>query len=312
MITTLTANPSVDRTLNIDRWDRGAVIRAQRSWSEAGGKGVNISLALASAGLPTRAVLPLGGSDGREIEEQLANAGVAVTPVEIAGKTRTNVSVVEDDGSVTKLNEPGPVLSPVEVDKLVAETISAAEGSTWVVASGSLPPQAPPDLYARISRAVTAGPVKMAVDTSGDPLVSVIEAGPSLVKPNHIELSELVGRRLGTIGEAAEAARSLTDRGIAQVLVSLGGDGALLVNKSTVVFGEVRPPAVQNTVGAGDALLAGYLAGGAAGAKALENALAWACAAVRSARTAMERPGTQDYAAVRIHDDVPVARELNE
>ena len=115
-----------------------------------------------------------------------------------------------------------------------------------------------------------------------------------------------------TIGEVSEAARSLIEKGIAQVLVSLGGDGALLVDQSDVVFGEVAPPIVRNTVGAGDALLAGYLAGGASGASSLMTALAWACAAVRSARTAMERPGADDFAAVRIHAEVPTSRELRE
>jgi len=312
MITTVTANPSVDRTVNIDRWDRGAVIRATQASSEAGGKGINISLALVAAGLPSRAVFPQGGTEGREIADQVTAAGVEAVPVPITGRTRTNVSVVEADGSVTKLNEPGPTLTSADVDELVDAAVSAATGATWLVTSGSLPPGAPDDLYTRIIRAVGGTNVRVAVDTSGEPLASVLEAGPALLKPNHIELGDLVGRRLQTIGETLEAARLLLGRGVEQILVSLGADGALLVSGETEVYGQADPPVVRNTVGAGDALLAGYLAGGASGSESLSTAFGWACAAVRSEQTAMERPTDDDFAAVQIHDVIPSERKLRE
>ena len=151
MIVTLTPNPSIDRAIVIDALHRGEVHRATSSRVDPGGKGVNVSRALAAQGAATLAVLPAGGPEGHLMEELLDAAGVARRSVAVAGALRMNISVLEPDGTTTKLNEPGPQLSPDEVDALLAATLHAADGAAWVVGCGSLPPGAPPSCTQRWS-----------------------------------------------------------------------------------------------------------------------------------------------------------------
>ena len=144
MIVTLTANPSVDRTIEVAALRPGTVIRARASRVDAGGKGVNVARALAAHGGKTKAVLPSGGAEGAQLEALLAGAGLDLLTVRIAGSIRANVTVVEADGTTTKLNEPGPGLSQDELDALAATLTDAAAQADWVVLSGSLSPGAPP------------------------------------------------------------------------------------------------------------------------------------------------------------------------
>ena len=131
MIVTVTPNPSIDRTLEIDRLERGALIRAKRSTAEAAGKGVNVSCALAAQGVATVAVLPLAEDSATTYLRLLADA-TPISAVPIAGSIRTNVSVVEADGTLTKLNEPGPELASDDVDAIIAAA-TAAPGASWIV-----------------------------------------------------------------------------------------------------------------------------------------------------------------------------------
>ncbi|MBW8732314.1 MAG: 1-phosphofructokinase, partial [Terrabacter sp.] len=148
MIVTFTPNPSIDRAVLIDALRRGEVHRATSSRIDPGGKGVNVSRALAAQGGATVAVLPSGGPEGHLLEELLDAAGVDHVSVPVCGSVRMNISVLEPDGTTTKLNEPGPDLSADEVESLLATTLERADGAQWVVGCGSLPPGAPTDLYA--------------------------------------------------------------------------------------------------------------------------------------------------------------------
>ncbi|SHH30860.1 1-phosphofructokinase family hexose kinase [Streptomyces sp. 3214.6] len=285
MIVTLTPNPSVDRTLVVDQLALGAVQRASSGWSEPSGKGVNVSLALRTHGIATRAVLPIGGLNGTRLAAMLDEAGIDHVNVPITGNIRTNVSILEPDGKVTKVNEPGPTLSADEVEALLDATLRAAAQASWLVGSGSLPHGASPDLYARlVQRAHEAG-LRVAIDSSGPPLLMALPSGPDLIKPNAHELAEAAGRPVTTVGQAIVAARSLQERGARTVLASLGADGALLVEEGSVLHAEVIVENTQSAVGAGDALLSGFLAGGASGQLALRTALTWAA-------TALQQPGT--------------------
>lgn len=312
MITTLTPNPSLDRTMLIDSLIRGAVIRAGQNWTEPAGKGVNISRALAANGIPTRAVFPSGGANGRELCRLLDADGVEYTPVPIGGEVRSNVSVIEPDGATTKLNEAGPTLTPEEAEALIDAVVASSSPGEWVAASGSLAPGMSEDFYARLGRRLSAAGALLAVDTSGPPLRAALDGGPALAKPNRHELSELLDEPITTVGDVVAAARKVRDAGVEQVLVSLGPDGAILVDQSGVVHGEVSVDRVSNTVGAGDALLAGFLAGGAAGPLALANALAWARAAVRSEQTSMAPPEEADRTAVSISTELDGERVLED
>ena len=298
MIVTLTPNPSVDRTLHLDSLLRCAVNRARSVTSEPSGKGVNVSLALHTTGTPTTAVLPVGGPAGSELTDLLRATGLPTRPVPIAGAVRSNVSVVEADGSTTKINEAGPTLSESEVAALLAAAEGAGGPGDWLAFCGSLPAGfGAGQLRASLVRARRAGR-PIAVDTSEAALLELLAGGsdelPDLVKPNTHELAAATHRSLATVGDVVAAAQVLLDRGVVTVLVSLGGDGALLLDRAGAWHGTAPVARVVNTVGAGDSFLAGYLAqrhsAGTALSRvdqpaALASALTWGAIAVQHAGT---------------------------
>ena len=307
MIVTVTPNPSVDRTLVIPPLRRGQLIRVRSTAAEAGGKGINVSAALAAQGHATLAVVPLS-SPSSVVFRALLGEATPIEPVTIAGELRTNISLVEEEGTVTKVNEPGPMLTDREADAIIARVAAHAGSATWVVGSGSLPPGAGIDFYARMVRQVGASS-PVAIDADGDALRAAVDARPALVKPNRGELEDLVGRSLGTLGQVIDAARSLLAGGIGAVLVSLGPDGAAYVDAGGATHAEARLDDVQNTVGAGDALLAGFLAAGAT-ADGLGEAVAWSLAACRSPGTRMGPILAADREAVTVHPTADAARRL--
>ena len=306
MIVTVTPNPCIDRTIRIDRLVAGGLNRAHSATSEAAGKGVNMSYALATEGVQTVAVLPLPSQSAVEYLGLLADA-VPVAAVPIPGAMRVNVSIIESDGRVTKVNEPGPPLVMADAEAVLSAAASASR-SGWIVGCGSLPPGAPRDFYARLA-ALSTGDRRVAVDSSGDPLAAATNAGIALMKPNRQELEELVRRPLATLGEVVDAARELIARGCGAALVSLGADGAVFVDAATAAHAEARVADAANPVGAGDALLAGFLAAGAR-REALPVAIAWAVAAVRSRGTRMRSVTEADRAAVVLHDRIDLSRRL--
>jgi 1-phosphofructokinase len=310
MIVSLTLNPSVDRTVEVETLARGEVMRALGVRVDPGGKGINVSRALATHGLPTRAVVTVGGAEGEHLVTLLRDTGIEIVPVRIRGAIRSNITVVEPDGTTTKFNEPGAQLSPEELASVFAAVKIAVESADWLVASGSLPPGTPATVYADLVRSLVGSGTCVAIDTSGPALDAVLAAGPTLVKPNRDELAEVTGRQSLTIADVVEAATRLRDLGAGAVLASLGGDGAVLVDDDGAIHG--RTPAVLplSSVGAGDAMLAGFLAGGGKGADALVEALAWGAAAVLQPGSGMPSPQDIDRAAVRLERPVTQRRDL--
>ena len=295
MITTVTVNPSLDRTLHVAALTRGAVHRSRSSMVEPSGKGVNVALALLSIGAEVTAVLPAGGAPGAELVTMLDSGGLTSRGLAVRGAVRSNVSVIEDDGTTSKFNERGPELSPAEVDALVAAAAEVSAPGEWVAWCGSLTAGFTDDALAAAVAAARASGRRVALDTSETTLAAALDRPaaqlPHLVKPNADELAQLIGRPLRTIGEVADAARVLVDRGVDTVLVSLGGDGAVLVDRDTALHGEAPVERVVNTAGAGDAFLAGYLAAGDAVApERLASALRFGAAAVGQAGTLLARP----------------------
>jgi 1-phosphofructokinase len=298
MIVTLTLNPSLDRTIEVAELTRGAMVRATATRLDPGGKGVNVARALAAHEIPTCAVVPLGGAEGAQLTELLEQEGIDVCAVPVPGSTRSNVSLVEPDGTVTKINEPGGSLSAADLDEIVRAVLSVADGADWVVACGSLPPGVPDGFYARLGSLL---PVRFAVDTSGPALVAALTSAPALVKPNRVELAELVGFSIDTVADAVRAASEVRSSGASAVLASLGADGALLLDGQGVRYGDSPVDRRRSAVGAGDAMLAGYLAAGVTGADPLVEALSWGAAAVRFPGSRMPGPADVDRSSVRVH-----------
>ncbi|MFI7680727.1 1-phosphofructokinase [Actinophytocola sp. NPDC049390] len=310
MILTLTLNPSLDRTIEVPELVRGALVRASGTRLDPGGKGVNVARALAAHQLPTCAVVPRGGPEGRQLCELLTEEGIDVCAVPVTGHTRSNVSLVEPDGAVTKINEPGGELGQDDLERIVKAVLDTAVTADWVVASGSLPPGVPDTFYRDLGARLTERGVRFVVDTSGPALTEALAAAPALVKPNREELAESVGFEIATLGDAVRAAQVLRDKGARTVLASLGADGAVLVDEQGVRYGESPVDRGRSAVGAGDAMLAGYLAGGVTGRDALVEALSWGAAAVRLPGSRMPGPGDVDRDSVLVHTSIDLSEKL--
>ncbi|MCF3130966.1 1-phosphofructokinase [Streptomyces olivochromogenes] len=312
MILTVTPNPSLDRTYEVPALERGEVIRASGERMDPGGKGVNVSRAVAAAGRRTVAVLPLGGAPGALVADLLDAQGIEVVPVPVAGATRSNIALAEADGVLTKINAPGPQLSAAE-QELLLETVRAQSGdANWIACCGSLPRGLAPAWYADVVARAHADGARIALDTSGPALLEALREHPDVVKPNAEELAEAVGRPLATVGDAVKAAEELRELGARAVLASLGADGQLLVDGTGTWFGSARVDVVRSNVGAGDSSLAGFLIAGGSGPDALASAVAHGAAAVRLPGSEMPAPGDLDPAAVTVTSAIPTDRELTE
>lgn len=306
MILTVTPNPSLDQTYEVPSLGRGEVLRATADRVDPGGKGVNVSRAVAAAGVRTTAVLPLGGSPGTLLAELLGAQGVDVTAVSIAGQTRSNISLVEPDGTLTKINAAGPELSPEESALLLATVRTCVGDPAWIACCGSLPPGLAPEWYADLVAHAHRAGARVALDTSGPALLAALRARPDVIKPNAAELAGAVGRPLATLGDAVKAAEELIGRGAGAVLASLGADGQLLVSPEGTFHGTAPVTTVRSDVGAGDASLAGFLIAGGTGPAALASALAHGAAAVQLPGSVMPTPADLRPDAVRITADPPL------
>ncbi|HKU30367.1 MAG TPA: hexose kinase [Arthrobacter sp.] len=313
MIVTLTANPSLDRTVELPgALARGEVQRAVAVHQHSGGKGVNVSRALVASGLDTVAVLPGGDSD--PVLAGLLDDGVPYAALPISEPLRSNVTLTEPDGVTTKINEPGPELSPDEQEALIGLLLDRSRGASWVVLAGSLPPGVPADFYATVARRLRSrgnssvdnpandgGAPLIAIDSSGAPLAASIGGSadgeisgkPDLLKPNAEELAELAAAagfaNVHTADEleadpglAAKAAAAVVESGVGAVLATLGSKGAVLVTADGAWLATHPPIQAVSTVGAGDSSLAGYLLAATRGGSAqdcLRQAVAHGAAA---------------------------------
>jgi 1-phosphofructokinase len=280
VIITLTPNPSIDRTLEISSLTPGGVHRATAEHEEPSGKGVNVSRALTKNGVTSLAVLPVGGSAGAHLEALLRAERVDFRSIPISDAVRVNISLTEPGGRATKINATGPVLSDRELTSLTDALLDRVHEGDWVVASGSLPRGVGADYYARVCRLVHDNGGRFALDASGEPFLAGLSARPEVIKPNVDELEEAVGRPIATLRDAVAAAQELIGLGARSAVVSMGPDGALLVGADQVLHASAQALHPRSTIGAGDALLAGFMAGGGDGEKALREAVTWGTAAV--------------------------------
>lgn len=286
-VATVTLHPALDQTVTLAGLVPGAVNQAASMRFDAGGKGVNVASYLADHGLAAIATGLLGEENPAPFTALFAQKGIEDQLVRVPGPTRVNVKLVDTArGETTDLNLPArapPAAALVELDRRL-DALAARCG--WFVLAGSVPPGVPADVYAVITARLRARGRRVALDASGRPLAEAVAAGPDLVKPNRAELEELLGARLGGLAEVVEAARALRARGPRLVVVSLGAEGAVFVGDDGAW--RARPPPVARvatTVGAGDALVAGVVAGLHAGLALPEVArLATAFAASKLAR----------------------------
>lgn len=260
MIYTVTMNPALDYAMEVGELIPGRTNRSRREQISFGGKGINVSAILTRLDVPTLALGFVAGFTGEALERAVSRAGVKCEFIRLReGYTRINVKLRGEEE--TEINAEGPVIYPEALDFFWKKLERIREGDTLVLA-GSLPKSVPVDLYCQILRRLDGRGIRFVVDATGDVLRSVLPYHPFLIKPNRHELEELIGCALADDSDIANAARTLQAEGATNVLVSLGGDGALLLDEFGMIHRAqaVGGPAV-NTVGAGDSMVAGFLMG---------------------------------------------------
>lgn len=319
MILTLTANPSLDRSLELSGpLVPGAVHRIAHEHTQLGGKGINVARAVHAAGVATCAIVPVAATD--PFAALLERTGLPHRAVPITGTVRTNLTLTSA-GITTKLNEEGPLVSAAEsaqLEQLVLDEAGRDSGTT-VLLSGSLAPGLDEDLYVRLIEQLRRRGAWVGADTSGAPLARLAAAlpgiAPDFLKPNAHELGEILGLsgdRLeadagrGDLRTVREAAERLRDLGVGEVLVTLGGAGALLTTGEGCWYLHSPETVVRSTVGAGDAATAGYLIARAQG----DPPAARLARAVAYGTTAVALPGTAIPAPDQVRIDPDAARRL--
>lgn len=260
MIYTVTFNPALDYVVRMDELALGQVNRTVSEDVQLGGKGINVSWVLRELGHENVALGFVAGFTGKAIEDGLAAKGVATDFIHLpAGLTRINVKLKA--GEETEINGKGPDISAEALEELYHKLDALSEGDVLVLA-GSIPASMPSDVYESILARLEGKKVHCAVDATRDLLVNVLKYRPFVIKPNNHELGEIFGRTLTTDEEIRECAAKLQEQGARNVLVSMAGDGAMLLDENGVCHRlAAHKGKVKNSVGAGDSMVAGFLAG---------------------------------------------------
>ncbi|MHB8896697.1 MAG: 1-phosphofructokinase family hexose kinase [Candidatus Geothermincolia bacterium] len=261
MIYTVTLNPTLDITYVLENISFGEPVTAVEVHKNPGGKGINVSRALRAMGTDTVTMSMVGGHVGDEVLDLLQSEGLILQIVRIKNETRTNVIVLgQRDGRELIIRAAGPPVEKTDTEKVTNLVFQIAQTPEVLVLSGSLPPGTQDDIYYHITTEGKERGSKVVVDCEGGPLVAAIEAGPYLIKPNIIEFSELAGVEFKSDGEIIKFARTLNEKGVEIVVVSLGKKGAILVTREEALRGVV-PVVSDDTVGAGDSMVAGLVMG---------------------------------------------------
>lgn len=260
MIYTVTFNPALDYIVKVDHLTLGMVNRTVQEDIYYGGKGINVSIVLNNLGLQSTALGFIAGFTGREISDGVAAMGVASDFIELReGISRINVKIKSQEES--EINGQGPMIHDDELEMLYKKLDGIQDGDILVLA-GSIPNTLPEDIYEKIMARLQEKDIKIVVDATKDLLLNVLKYHPFMIKPNNHELGEMFGVVLKTNDEIIHYAKELQKRGARNVLISMAGDGAILVDENGQTFISAPPKGtVKNSVGAGDSMVAGFIAG---------------------------------------------------
>lgn len=260
MIYTVTFNPSLDYIVTVDNFTTGRVNRTTTEFMYPGGKGINVSIVLKNLGYDNIALGFEAGFTGEEIIRRISDMGIIHDFIHVDnGLSRINVKIRSDNES--EINGQGPAIKADHINKLYQRFDKLKNGDILVLA-GSIPTVMPDSMYMDIMKYLKGRNIKIVVDATKDLLVNVLEYRPFLIKPNNHELGEIFGVELKTRDEVVEYAKRLQKMGAVNVLVSMAGEGAVLVAEDGSIFKTPAPKGVvKNSVGAGDSMVAGFIAG---------------------------------------------------
>ncbi|WP_226656210.1 1-phosphofructokinase [Pseudalkalibacillus hwajinpoensis] len=255
MIYTITLNPSVDYIVRLENLKTGLVNTVDEEMKIAGGKGVNVTKVLKRLGHESTALGFVGGFTGQFIEQSLKEEALHSNFIHVNGDTRINIKLKNEEE--TEINGLSPEITESNIEQLFTQLSQTVAGDI-VVMAGSVPSSVDQTIYSRILRSLPDG-VQAIVDTKGKALKEVVRAKPFLVKPNHHELGDLFDVDITSVAEAVKYGKKVQEMGAKNVIVSMAGDGAVLLTADDVLFGNVPIGKVQNSVGAGDSVVAGFL-----------------------------------------------------
>lgn len=260
MIYTVTFNPSLDYIINLDKFNLGAVNRAQQTKILAGGKGVNVTIVLHNLGIESIALGFIAGFTGYEIEQQTTALGCTTDFIHLPiGTSRINVKLKADYES--EINGLGPSIGTSSLNDFFAK-IDNIQQNDWLVLAGSIPNTLPNNIYEQIMQRIHVKNINVVVDATGELLVKVLKYKPFLIKPNNYELEEIFNTKLKSTAEIIDCAYQLQNKGAQNILVSLAGKGAIFLAADGTVYQRPAPKGiVKNSVGAGDSMVAGFIAG---------------------------------------------------
>lgn len=260
-VVTLTLNPAIDQSLIIPGFQAGEVNRVESEQSDPGGKGVNVSCFLADLGVASTACGLLGIENSIMFEGMFLQKSISDAFVRLPGKTRVNIKIIDDkQHRITDVNFPGPVVRASDLQLLNSKLESLIAHHDWFVLSGSLPDGVPVDFYHDLILKLKHAGKKVLLDTSGPALAASLSAKPHVLKPNIVELEELLGKPLTSEKAVVSAARELIAGGIEKVVVSMGEQGAIFADSKQCLLAHLPATVVKSTVGAGDAMVAGLIA----------------------------------------------------
>lgn len=262
MITSVSLNPSIDRTLEVAEFTAGGLNRVLSQTDVAAGKGVNVALAAAALGAQSECIGFMYREGGALYEKRLSEGGVENDFVWCDGAVRVNVKVFDRKrGEITELNSSGSPVTQAKLEEMTNLVQAHARRSNYLILSGSLPPACPVDYYRTLAEAAGGENCRVLLDADGDRLRTGILAKPFLIKPNRYELELFTGRKLESTGAILDAARELIDAGVGMVAVSMGGEGALITDGSSAFHAAGLKVEVRSTVAAGDSMIAGMAVG---------------------------------------------------
>lgn len=257
MIVTVTMNPAIDKTVEVDLMEKGGLNRINHVELDAGGKGINVSKTIHELGGSSIVTGFIAGNTGKIIQNVMDEWKIQSDFIEVAGETRTNTKVFEKSGDLTELNEPGPEISEKDIQALQDKLMGYAKEDTLFVLAGSVPRGVDKDIYKKIIEMVHKKGAKVLLDADGELFTRALEAGPDIIKPNRVELEQYAKMDyIASEQDLLRIARNLMDGGIESVVVSMGKSGALFLRKDFQAKCQGLSVKAHSTVGAGDAMVA--------------------------------------------------------